>query len=112
MNQPQKKTLKISKDGIILNGRLINNIEKIVPPKPEKKEHPNKKNNNKIYLDFVKEARKWDKYKGMGYQDFLKNSKSDFKQWKVYILERSDDDSSCSEDDFEGINEFDMRFMR
>ena len=97
----QKKTLKISKEGIILNGRMLNNIEKMIPPKPEKKEQPNKKNNNKIYRDFVKEARKWDKYKGMGYQDFLKNSKEDFKQWKVYILDRSESSESSEDDDVE-----------
>jgi hypothetical protein len=94
-----KRGLHISKHGIIFNGKTIQNIDKIIPPKPEKKKQPKKKNNNKVYRDFCKIARKWDKYSNMSYREFLCYSKKDYEKWKVGIACNEQFFSSSDEDD-------------
>lgn len=101
---PKKRGLHISKEGVVLftkSGNIITNINKIKPKKQEKKKHPNKQDNNKVYREFIKTARRWPKYVGMGYRDFLYVSKGDYEKWKNNIpcnIEESDSFSDSSSD--------------
>lgn len=79
----KKRGLHISSKGVVLNGNTINNINKIKPEKKEKKKQPGRRNNNKMYRDFISIAREHPKYMDMSYQDVLRNSKEDYEMWKA-----------------------------
>jgi len=68
----------------ILQKRIANIPKREKKEKINKKKYPNKKDNNKLYRDFVKEARTWDKYKDMQYHEFLKKSTTDYYKYVNY----------------------------
>lgn len=101
-------SLKISKEGITLNGNVINNISKLIPrppPRNKPKKQPNKKDNNKIYRDFIKTARLWPKYEGMTYREFLTNSRGDYDKWKGGCM-CDPEYFSSSDEEFEDFEEY------
>lgn len=83
-------SLLISNKGVFLNGNRFSNLKRRTLKKnvdlskiknDNKDKYKNKKDNNKQYRDFIKIARKWDKYKDMGYHEFLKSSRDDYYEY-------------------------------
>lgn len=50
--------------------------------KAEIKSYPNRSGNNKVYLDFIREARKQDRYKDLPYPQFVREVRDDYYEWK------------------------------